>query len=848
MGRNLQQANSTIIGKSRPSTGCMWGVLHILKYQQWRHIKKRLPYRSGASNKQAVGAGNPGHDTNDLKTGTISEHERLGNNSSMVDEKITQPAPPVAKSSVKSRLKALLSDELYRRKGKHRRSESCPVRSPLTRTDPIRHLEPSDKDPIAARNSNAASPTIADDNKLSDPLVSNSFEGGNSDGTGNHLGHKQVDETGKKLIENRHFLENSDSESENLVPSKELNIDASTYKSKEVSDAIVMINMNKEFLLKILKDPGSPLAHRFRNQQTLSHKRAFSKSLSFSSPGNIRDSGSRKIKQKQGGVKSDAEKPSTKEYFRSHSMPSIAAEYRMDGIQKLNLAMAETADPSSCSVHRRKNKSFRDIKHKIKHAIKHSKNEKQRITMDAVLHKIPHGHGFPNKDLKSHTMSRDGKESHISSNESEHSLPCSSKSELRRFRRTASLNESIDKYCQLYESTNLNREPKQLSSDTSKSRTIDASSPQTNAPKSMRRMSSSPNLKSYFCYSEDSSQPVSSSQIKNAVDESTRTKDDFSEQFDAESRVESNIQQTMDSETNSINGDQLGKTTVSDIGPEAELGLVGDDLGNLLTMEDASEEEDMETQSKSSIELAEANSVHVPDSKCEEETTIPASFPISEDLEVMTSPPLPSIIDSLEDQLVETISKDTPTTEKIDILSKHLTILVGAKEKAEFDYVRDILEISGFSGTELLGTWHSNNQPMDPCLFEEMEEDCMVLDPECPGNVEGYRCDHLLLFDLINEVLMEIYAKSYTYYPRPLSALSHIRPMPVGQHVLEEVWANISWYLSSIPEADQLLDHIVSGDLAKSDGWMNLQFDSECAGLEVEDLIFDDLLEEIIFT
>ncbi|KAF2288682.1 hypothetical protein GH714_010417 [Hevea brasiliensis] len=221
---------------------------------------------------------------------------------------------------------------------------------------------------------------------------------------------------------------------------------------------------------------------------------------------------------------------------------------------------------------------------------------------------------------------------------------------------------------------------------------------------------------------------------------------------------------------------------------------------------------------------------------------------VEADLEGMTSPPLPSIIDSLEDQLIETISKDTPTAEKIDILSKHLTILVGAKEKAEFDYVRDILEISGFSGTELLGTWHSNNQPMDPCLFEEMEEDCMVLDPECSGNVEGYRCNHLLLFDLINEVLMEIYAKSYTYYPRPLSALSHIRPMPVGQHVLEEVWANMSWYLSSIPEADQLLDHIVSGDLAKSDGWMNLQFDSECAGLEVEDLIFDDLLEEVIFT
>ena len=44
------------------------------------------------------------------------------------------------------------------------------------------------------------------------------------------------------------------------------------------------------------------------------------------------------------------------------------------------------------------------------------------------------------------------------------------------------------------------------------------------------------------------------------------------------------------------------------------------------------------------------------------------------------------------------------------------------------------------------------------------------------------------------------------------------------------------------------LDYYVSKDLAKYDGWMNLQFDSECVGLELDDLIFDDLLEEIIST
>jgi hypothetical protein len=186
--------------------------------------------------------------------------------------------------------------------------------------------------------------------------------------------------------------------------------------------------------------------------------------------------------------------------------------------------------------------------------------------------------------------------------------------------------------------------------------------------------------------------------------------------------------------------------------------------------------------------------------------------------------------------------------EKIDFLSNILNndshpFQVHAKDKAEFDYVKDVLTLSGFTGNELLGTWNSDDQPVHHSIFEEAEG-CMLLDPECCGN-EGGNCHHLLLFDLINEVLMEIYANSYTYYPVPLSSLSHVRPMPVGRHVLEEVWTNISWYLSSTTEGHSL-DHALSRDLAKRDGWMNLQYDTECAGLELEDLIFEDLLEEIL--
>lgn len=189
--------------------------------------------------------------------------------------------------------------------------------------------------------------------------------------------------------------------------------------------------------------------------------------------------------------------------------------------------------------------------------------------------------------------------------------------------------------------------------------------------------------------------------------------------------------------------------------------------------------------------------------------------------------------------------------EKVHFPSRHLYVdiphvQVDAKDKAKFDYVKYILELTGFSGTESLGTWHSDDQPVDPSVYEEVGG-CILLDPDCSGN-EGGNCNHVLFFDLINETLMEIYERSYSYYPKPLSSQCCIPQMPAGNRVLKEVWRNISRYLSLRPELDQSLDYITSSDLSKNNGWMNLQFNSECVALEVEDLLFEDLLEEVIFS
>nr|GME17507.1 protein TRM32-like [Ipomoea batatas] len=192
---------------------------------------------------------------------------------------------------------------------------------------------------------------------------------------------------------------------------------------------------------------------------------------------------------------------------------------------------------------------------------------------------------------------------------------------------------------------------------------------------------------------------------------------------------------------------------------------------------------------------------------------------------------------------VEVEKEESPLTGLNILMDLH----VDNKNKEQFDYVKDVLELSGFSGIELLENWQAAQLPLNPSLFEEVEG-CLLAQPDCTGNEAGGTCDHLLLFDLINHVLLEMYERSFSYWPHPLTCYSRIRRMPVGYRVLEEVWASINWLLSWFHEHQlSVIDDAVSHDLSRGNNWMNLQFDAECAGLELEELILDDLLDELVY-
>lgn len=163
-------------------------------------------------------------------------------------------------------------------------------------------------------------------------------------------------------------------------------------------------------------------------------------------------------------------------------------------------------------------------------------------------------------------------------------------------------------------------------------------------------------------------------------------------------------------------------------------------------------------------------------------------------------------------------------------------------------YVRLILDQSGIAKNASERAWHASDQPLSPQILEDVEA-CWPHEHNKLTSWQDFcsSCwQHQMLFDLVNETLVETYDVSFPYYPKPLSSSCHVRPFPLGNRMIEEVSMSISKLLNLRTDEKQSLDHIMVRDLKDDYRWMNLQFGSECIGLELEDMILDDLVEELV--
>ncbi|TVU21873.1 hypothetical protein EJB05_31544 [Eragrostis curvula] len=229
---------------------------------------------------------------------------------------------------------------------------------------------------------------------------------------------------------------------------------------------------------------------------------------------------------------------------------------------------------------------------------------------------------------------------------------------------------------------------------------------------------------------------------------------------------------------------------------------------------------------------------------CEQETESPISVL---DVAFSDDPASPVKRTKLDDLLKPTMLhlNDTDVSTGIDVVQESdsdglMGLQVDATHEDEFQYVKEIFRKSSFSSEILYDEWYSQN------IITLQEVDCQHYEAAAAAfDFTDMSADQLLLFDLTNEALLDIY-KKYSVSKSKLSWLSSFdRPKPVGPLVLKELWSKVSCRLDEQPRSTIEVDTILSSDLAKSDHWINFQRDGDNIGNDLADFVFDKLLTEL---
>ncbi|KQK02722.1 uncharacterized protein LOC100846589 isoform X2 [Brachypodium distachyon] len=201
--------------------------------------------------------------------------------------------------------------------------------------------------------------------------------------------------------------------------------------------------------------------------------------------------------------------------------------------------------------------------------------------------------------------------------------------------------------------------------------------------------------------------------------------------------------------------------------------------------------------------------------------------------------------DSVDSNVViaSTCEKPSATSLTQEILQEHNSddlngLQVDPKNEAELNYVNDIFNKSSFTNETLFDGWCSQN------TVALQEEDCQHYEAAAvPLDFTDMCADELLLFDMTNEALLDIY-KSYSASKSKASRFSSFeRPKPVGDQALRELQSRMSCHLDR-PGGTEI-SAIVFNDLAKADRWINLQRDVDHVGNKLADSVLDKLLTEL---
>ncbi|KAH7550044.1 hypothetical protein JRO89_XS13G0125100 [Xanthoceras sorbifolium] len=871
MGKHLQHEHSGVeCEEYQPS--CLGGIVHILDYHHRNNGKRMIQQKKHRGRRRAICCLNSktismDRDTGEVHSLLVAEAENF-----LVEQQAAKKSP-INMSSGKPHKNTLISKEISTGENHKHWLLGFPSQRQLQRTNSIHHLEPSDYrlDKIDWTNPIIVLRKSAD---TSDSGLQVSSQEKRT--------RKQVEASlGQNQVFRKHKVLES-SKNQKPMDAKHLTREILPHQVKEYVDILEIFKVNKELFLNILQDQEVCISEQVPGQQTSNTKAKLTKSVSFpvadmSRIRYLRPTTTLENKRNENWISRRGEKlvsgiqvpkldeASSQEVYTAKKLPPLGDDNV--GVTKKHKAIASSQESFQRSNHQWWNHFFigrlRDIKQRIKHAIIESKKENNHPYTDGLVDGCTgsiDANEMP-QSMENISMGQDGVENSKCFYETDGSDNDLSNSRLRRMRRTSSLNESLARYAQLFGS-NFSGEAKLPHSKSLKLRNEDSISLRDRAPKFFRRISSLSDVESFYSLLNevvhDSEMPV-----RTEVDCSTNTESDNhcqgkSSSFPVDTHkcepskavVETEFQENMVQGSDSIVGTEYpGSLTVASI--DEEIDRVGELVDYMVEPAKVAsipqQDQEIGYTTNLNLGLAQPSPVSEPETCFPDNTVDHGECPILEGLDSKTiSVHISEAASSFDIHNMSSTYSLPGCLEKVnhekDYSFMHFEMDI---DDASFNYVRDVLELSGFIGNESLGAWYSLDQPLNPSLFKKLEG-YLHHELQCsPEEVVG-NCDHQLLFDLINETLLEIYERSFTYFPRAFSFNHHIRPMPKGHCVLEEVWSKICSYMSFRSEIDHSLDDIVVQDLAKRDSWMTRQFETECVALELEDLIFDELLDEVI--
>ncbi|XP_027342243.1 uncharacterized protein LOC113855020 [Abrus precatorius] len=780
MGKHMISSENSTVQIQDNNPGCMWGMLQILDYHRWC-VKKVFPHKKRRHAR--------------YKRKTILDNQN--------------------------------EDQQYG----------------VTEAEPLLARQHSEKISAAGKNSPK--------NRKKDPRTDKRFNEENSEGCSEYALQLEKDGKTTEAALNLKHMETD-----------KLDRGTSNKFKKHSDDVSEVFRVEKDLLIKFLRDleVGGKKFH-----QASHNKARLTKSGSFplTSTSQMRNISSRSLKHKQNEIWAFPKRGKFLAGTQDSFVKDISNEKSMPLVNDLGVDSTMEEKPSidlrssQGSNHKGWNQlvlhQFKVIKQKIKHALVEFRKSGYQTSAVAIHHRASPEHSIINNEEEISPCLDDGMiqehNRNKSSNETKASDYDSNKHDACLMRRTSSLNESLDRYTELFEKISKDVKWQNSKSKSLKLTNEDKIHKSGRAPRFSRSNLSLPSLETLGFILHEAL--FDTNDVENTVEADNHVQrksvsfplriDKSHDHFKGAEIVETVEGSDRDANPN-LSSDKFMETIDEGVTCDQEEDIHEPAVGDG-SLPHKKEEICVITNLNKEVMVSLETSYEDNTTRHSKGTRLNTPGSTLEELESDLSYK-GSVYHSLPDSLSN--RNASVTAEDTDKSSDNHFLLFKSDEDndSNFNYVKNVLEFSGFLGIDHIQMRYTVDQPLKPSLFK-------ALDVTLRHEIESSReetinpYDHQLIFNLVNEVLTEIYEKSPTYFPRPFSFNRRLHPIAKGDYLLNDVWSGVKSYLSLRPELDQTLDDVVGRDLEKRSGWMILQQEEECVALQLEEMIMEDLLDDI---